>query len=558
MPAADLAGFHGYDVLATLAARLDAEPPTGANPFNDCLDLRALQTDGLTPYDIIFAIDAAVAAAAGKVILNTSFGFGDQCGDSATGTPCTPATLSLPNALERAAWGATQRALLQPVADRLLVTTSAGNDAADAVTRVYPGAGLARVGSALNVAATADPAMSFATDAALWTPAAPCASPPCFPSLAPTPAEVATLGALLVDLAQTEAPPAANVMIVGSIDAFFVASSFSEPGANVFAVGEAIPTLIGIPTQGTSFAAPQVAALAAYLWMLSPELRARPVAHTVAAIKANADADGIINAYASVLSLDEPAAVTPATARVRLAILDADADGDFDLADLEAFHAAYVSAGTMREPAAQDFSRLDLNGDGFTGGSRATRMDLDPTGSTRFGAPLLREVFVEFGGTTQAINEIAVTDARALCFYALSALYTGTDLEARDALLSDLCPTVAVVVERSIWVGQGTSSGGATPLGAQLDFLSDGSLIGKAGVFSSTFDVSGQVAGNSLSFGVVSIREDINTVITGTFTGSIDSARTQMSGGYSVDGESGSWTLTRCTGLDQPVVGCPG
>jgi hypothetical protein len=38
------------------------------------------------------------------------------------------------------------------------------------------------------------------------------------------------------------------------------------------------------------------------------------------------------------------------------------------------------------------------------------------------------------------VNETAVTDAQALCFYALGALYSGTDTAARDALLAEVCP----------------------------------------------------------------------------------------------------------------------
>ena len=177
-------------------------------------------------------------------------------------------------------------------------------------------------------------------------------------------------------------------MIVGSIDSNFLPSGFSRPGADVFAVGEGIPTLIGVPTLGTSFSAPQVAALASYLWILSPELRARPVLDTIGAIKANADSDGIINAYATILSLDEPVPVTPTSARVRLAILDVDDDGDFDLPNIQAFHAAYVDAGVpgsraRKTMAASTSTATDSEGQqGHAYGHRST-------GSARFGARLL-------------------------------------------------------------------------------------------------------------------------------------------------------------------------
>lgn len=434
----DLTGHHGYDVLATLAANLDATAPTGANPFPDCLDLKAVQIIGLSPYEISLAIDLAVAATAGKVVVNASYAFADWCGDPVDGVPCTPTNLHAPRALERAGWGALQRALSSALDDRVLFTSAAGNHASDPVATVYPGAGQARVGSALNVAATADGTMSFVTDAALWEPTVPCVTPPCLPSLGATPAERAVLDALLDELAQTSAAPSDGVMIVGSIDGSFNPSDFSEPGADVFAVGEGIPTLLGIPTQGTSVAAPQVAGLASYLWMLSPDLRARPVQDTIAAIEANASPEGIIDAYATVLSLDAAEELTPATAPVRLAILDVDDDGDFDMVDLQELHDAYVDSGLVLNPSSQDYSRYDLNGDGFTGGTRATRMDLDPTGSTQFGRPALSEVVAVVGGIERTFNEVSVTDARALCYYASTALFTGNP-DLRDALLGDLC-----------------------------------------------------------------------------------------------------------------------
>lgn len=440
--AASPTGFHGYDVLTTLAAKLDATAPTGANPFSECLDLKALQLTSLGSLDISLAIDAAVAATTGNVVVNASWGFGDDCGD-----PCTPAQSISPTAFDRAVRGATQRRLLQPLEARMLVVSAAGNEAGTPVASVYPGAGQARVGSSFNVAATADSAMSFVSESALWEPAVVCTTAPCFLPLTATPPDVAALAGVLVSLGQTSAPLAANVIIAGSIDNSFVVSTFSEPGATLFAVGEDVPTLLGVPTKGTSVAAPQLSALAAYLWMLSPELRTRPVRDTIAAIKANADPAGIVDAYATVLSLDQPVAVTPATARVRLAILDIDGDGDFDLDDLRAFHAAYVDSGLVLEPSAQDFSRFDLNGDGFTGGSRKTRMDLDPTGSTRFGAPVASEVFALIGGVERVFNEVAISDAQALCFYANSALYSGADLAARDALLGGLCNGVGVAVQ---------------------------------------------------------------------------------------------------------------
>jgi hypothetical protein len=453
-PPGELAEFHGYDVLTTLAAKLDATVPTGANPFPDCMDFKALGITGLSMYAITAEIEAALAATSGKVVINASFGWTDQCGvPDADGVfpPCTPANLRAPTAHARAVWAGIQRMSLAPFADRTLVVSAAGNEANKPVAATYLGAGLATLGSAFNIAATADSAMSFATDTTKWEPSPACTTPPCLPSLTATPAQAANIARVLSNLGAAATTQAANVLVAGSVDNLLLQrSEFSDPGAPVLAVGEGIPTLAGLPAQGTSFAAPQVAGLAAYLWMLSPELRARPARDTAAAIKANASnalvidgvtiADGLINAYATVLSLDQTVAVSASTAKVRLAILDVNDDDAFDLTDLQRFRDAYLdAAGNPRAPTVRDHGRFDLNGDGFTGGDRTTRMDLDPRGSTRFGAPQLGNVTATVAGVARTFNELAVSDAKALCFYAGSALYSGTDLDARDALLSELC-----------------------------------------------------------------------------------------------------------------------
>src|SRR6185295_8010214 len=90
-----------------------------------------------------------------------------------------------------------------------------------------------------------------------------------------------------------------------------------------------------------------------------------------------------------VLSLDAAADASPATMPVRLALLDLNDTGSFDQDDLFSFVSVYVdnATGEEFEPTEPSYSRFDLNGDGYTGGSRTARFDLDRTdGSTQFGA----------------------------------------------------------------------------------------------------------------------------------------------------------------------------
>jgi hypothetical protein len=82
-PTGNVPEFHGHNVLTTLAAALDATVPTGANPFPECLDIKALQIHGLTPYGITAALEDALVASSGKMVVNASFGW-DGCGAPAT------------------------------------------------------------------------------------------------------------------------------------------------------------------------------------------------------------------------------------------------------------------------------------------------------------------------------------------------------------------------------------------------------------------------------------------------------------------------------------------
>ena len=170
-------------------------------------------------------------------------------------------------------------------------------------------------------------------------------------------------------------------------------STFSNINPDVLAVGEFIGGHNG--EDGTSFSAPQVAGLASYLWMLSPDLKNfQPISATKNAIVANTR-DNFIDAYASALSLDGN--ITPQTAPMRLALLDLNGDGKFNEADVNQFlrHFYVVdgdpNTGTISHIAVpdttSDFSRYDLNGDGFTtAADRRERFDLDRVGSVQFGA----------------------------------------------------------------------------------------------------------------------------------------------------------------------------
>ena len=455
---------HGYQVVGTLAAKFDALLSTGANPLPACLRIKLVNMHDLTLFEIVDKTIAAVRLETGHVIVSSSVGYKNSfiCGPSGN-DECAQADVAAAAAnirdkirdhfVQGIQWAVF--AMQPAVVDRMLVVQAAGNDADAVIGRLYPGQRSARLGSPFAIDTTLGNLDTVLADTALWRPAP---ADPALPDLALDAATVAVLKALR-DQQVTSPVTDRNLVLVGGttntpVAADLLKDARSNDGAALLAVGKDISTVDFAVVDGTSFAAPQVAGLAAYLWLLDSTLAARPVQDTITALRAttqgNAALTGIVDAYATVLSLDEAVAVTPTTAKIRLALVDVagqiDAggnpigDGRFDLADLQAFRAFYLdAAGAPIKPTTRTYSRFDLNGDGFTGGGGTTRMDLDPQESTRFGAPQFTTFTGQAGGVAQTYNESAITHAGALCFFATSALYTGTDLAARDALLRELC-----------------------------------------------------------------------------------------------------------------------
>ena len=233
-------------------------------------------------------------------------------------------------------------------------------------------------------------------------------------------------------------------------------SLLSDRGGNIAAVGENVySNLLGSNAgflSGTSMASPQVAALAEYLWTIAPGLKSEQI---VSAIERNGlpplpnDAGHCgtdlpsaprLAAYASLLSLDQ-APLSPAKAPVRFAVLDANGDGQFDGKDLSLLGPAVLRASDAGHP---DWSRFDLNGDGYTGGARAVPFDLD-LGTPAGAPPHLGTVTETIEGLQVPFDETKVTDGSILCYYAYSPLYTGT-AAARTSLLKTYCTRAADIL----------------------------------------------------------------------------------------------------------------
>ena len=247
-------------------------------------------------------------------------------------------------------------------------------------------------------------------------------------------------------------------------------SSYATPGGSVSAIGTHVHTLDGgLPAavddvNGSSFASPQAAAAAAWIWALAPDLSADRVKQILLHSATPDSADPVscpqapethghlvIDAYNAALATDNPDFDDPAksknlgqadTAPVRLWLLDVAStdsagnlledvpDGKFTQADIAKFLKEF------RERAGQtDYSRYDLNGNSSTGEPYArtdigniSRFDLD-------GDLVWTTAQQTVEGQVVAFDEEMPTDLGILIYYAYSPLYTGNEYERTMLLL---------------------------------------------------------------------------------------------------------------------------
>jgi hypothetical protein len=503
---ASVTGSHGYDVTTTMAALFNDSAPTGANPFSDCLEIRGVNLAGTGTYGQIDRLIASFPE--GRFLVNFSWGFLYRCpvsfdvGLNAYTCDAAWVRANVTTAFQRAATGATFKARTMSRWRDFLAIAAAGN-ANDPTTpdgilaTIYPGISNALPSSFMNSATDGDPFFSYASAPNLWDSRL---ADPNLPLLKATSPQVGLLhDQIVTDHIDAVGAPD-SVMVAGSATpentlSALHDSKFSNVGADVMAVGEHILTLDGGSTQGTSFSAPQVTGLASYLWLLSDELRNLPdaISATRRAIEENARLGTgmtapVIDAYATILSLDTAAPPTPATAPVRLAILDVNDDEVFDETDIQTFLAHLLDAsGSPVAPLAPDYSRYDLNGDGFTGGARVESFDLDRVGSTRFGAAVyFTDVTQMIEGATVHFNERSLNDLQILCYYAYSPMFTGS-AAARSQLLAGCGGvTVSVTPVQTTVAALGTRQFAATVHGSpdpRVTWTAGGGTISATGLF---------------------------------------------------------------------------
>lgn len=452
---------HGYSVSSTAFANLDGTEPTGANPFPDCLNVEGVQTSNLTFSQHIVRI--ATSMPPGTFLMNYSIGYTDTLPCIKQSSGCAPQDVlnEVDTSLARAYDAADWKVATFSRWNDFLVGVAGGNEKDESGTVIYPGLGVAVTDSFMSLATLPDALFaSTVQDPNLWD-AQLLFNGVQLPSLRPPDAgSFDAFKQYASGEGADQLGPEPNILMVGATTPGFTIAdvaqeTYSDSNPDVFAVGDVklIAAQAG-PIKGTSFAAPQVTGLAGYLWLLSGaakannpafnDLRTLPSSMTRQAILTNAQIGqgvNLIDAYASILSVDDVQLPTPATAPVRLALLDLNNDGRFDEGDLAGFIGIYFdSDGNPREPAHPDFSRFDLNGDGFTGGSRTGRFDLDRVGSTQYGPALYSSsnVTQQIEDGTASFDETSLTDVQILCYYAYSSLYTGST-DVRKQLLAGRC-----------------------------------------------------------------------------------------------------------------------
>jgi len=226
----------------------------------------------------------------------------------------------------------------------------------------------------------------------------------------------------------------------------------SNIGGNISAIGTDVYSFLGPDSgpapglmSGTSMASPQVAGLAAWMWFLRPDLSPAELVERVSKIRFQdfpiTGAAPAIDAYASLLSLD----IAFNQAPVRTAILKASVKGPvspgtkFNMADARLFlQAFFPKAYGLTAQTQPDYSRYDLNGDGFTGGTTRRPFDLKFDGTSNPFVPETIPFYADNEQNVMGLSESGVTDFEVLCYYVRSPLFQSNEIAAFEQELQNV------------------------------------------------------------------------------------------------------------------------
>lgn len=450
---------HGWHVSGIIGAAYNSLDATGVHPASEQLDIKGIRfypgTKGDTWTNIIKKIHARLSYGQ-KFVLNTSLGYNDP--DCRTGTCKTVYT-----GYQKALFGIFWRELMAGKQNQFIHLAAAGND------NNKPGG----------------PYSSYLSSP--WNTASRISNP-CTTLTGAV--QVKCQGIYDKKIVAQAVPELTNVIIVGSKQPNHDAlSNFSNVKEDIAAVGEEVrnlcvdfqPTDEPPATQdrkyycpgpnslatylGTSMATPQVAGVAAMLWTINPNLSVAQLVDIIKKSPLPKDVPpnvNLLDAYNALLAVDNGLAVGGQTP-VRSALLDVVdsqvgtagsalpqiGNRKFDEKDLLRFVLEFES-----RRGSQDYSRFDLNGDGYTGDSKVPAPPLTGFTGVPFDLNANHKLLISTSGNyetyswpmplfdyTATVDEGYLTDWEILCYYAFSDLYQGDiDPNKTDKRLLILLP----------------------------------------------------------------------------------------------------------------------
>jgi hypothetical protein len=418
---------HGFMASGILGASFDQTPVTGTSPDPArLLRIISVRLGGLSWREVHQEIARSLPASPEKVVLSTSLGY--------------PAELEGLGGIgwkERALLALHWRSLIYFRAYRIFHATAAGNEGK------YEGdVGEARFGSSFSSAHFFGPVSDMLEGKDISDEEREMFAEHTRDTLERRPGADSALP---------------NVLVVGSSYRSGLENPTSSRGSEVRTVGSKILAPCALADQvcdgnvafythgGSSLSAPQVAGLSAYLWNLKPSASPEELIRIIKHAYDMSETPGLVDAYMAVLALDQGQSLV-----VRQDILDVagatptpGTNGKFDENDVELYLSKFKAHEEQRAGGAidPDYSRFDLNGDGYTGGDNlvyATKFDLTADPVPEF------TVFTrDIDGLAFEFNEDVLTDCEVLLFYAYSPLYQGNP-DKRQELKVKCGPTNVV------------------------------------------------------------------------------------------------------------------
>lgn len=157
----------------------------------------------------------------------------------------------------------------------------------------------------------------------------------------------------------------------------------------------------------------------------------------------------MLDMFAASLRLDVGS--SPAQWLVRRELLNVNGSA---LDDSDRYEIAQRLFGIAAEPSRPDYSRFDLNGDGFTSFTRTAPFDLDADGNID-----TQPVGLTYEGAEIEFSELEVSDVDVFCYYGLTATTPWPRANITASCLTPVRAEITVGSSLEGWAGLPTSAG---------------------------------------------------------------------------------------------------